>query len=138
MNLFVTEIVTPPALLPITVAAADQALAAAVVEEIERGVLWRALVLQQRRILIDGPLPPRINLEPATIVSLTRWTPGDAAKVIPAANYNFVSRDPFGATIAPARDKNWPDPKRAIGSFALTYMAGWTVKPESTPAPGTR
>ena len=57
MNLFVTEIVTPPALLPITVAAADQALAAAVVEEIERGVLWRALVLQQRRILIDG-LPP--------------------------------------------------------------------------------
>ena len=37
MNLFVNEIVTPPALLPITVADADQALAAAVVEEIERG-----------------------------------------------------------------------------------------------------
>ena len=36
MNLFVSEIVTPPALLPITVAAADQALGAAVVEEIER------------------------------------------------------------------------------------------------------
>ena len=83
-----------------------------------------------------APLPPRINLEPATIVSLTRWTPGDDAKVIPAANYNFVSRDPFGATIAPARDKNWPDPKRAIGSFALTYQAGWTVKPESTPGAG--
>ena len=58
MNLFVTEVVTPPALLPITVDAADQALAAAVVEEIERCVLWRALVLQQRRILIDGPSPP--------------------------------------------------------------------------------
>ena len=35
MNLFVSEIVTPPSALPVTVAAADQALAAAVVEEIE-------------------------------------------------------------------------------------------------------
>ena len=132
MNLFVSEIVTPPALLPITVADADKALAAAVVEEIERGVLWRAIVRQERRILIDGPLPPRINLEPLTaIVSLTRWTPSDAAKVIPAANYNFVSRDPLGATIAPSRDKDWPTPKRSIGSFALTYLAGWTVTPES-------
>ena len=84
MNLFVNEIVTPPALLPITVAAADQALAAAVVEEIERGVLWRAIVRQERRIVIDGSLPPRIDLEPVrAIVSLTRWTPGDAAKSYP-------------------------------------------------------
>ena len=104
------------------------ALAAAVVEEIERGVLWRAIVRQERRILIDGPLPPRIEIEPVTaIVSLTRWTPGDDAKVIPAANYNFVSRDPLGATIAPTRGKGWPAPKRSIGSFALTYMAGWEV-----------
>ena len=59
MNLFVSEIVTPPASLPITVADADQALAAAVVEEIERTILFRAAcVTQQRRvILIDGPLP---------------------------------------------------------------------------------
>ena len=64
-------------------------------------------------------------------MSLTRWTPGDAAKVIPAANYNFVSREPLGATIAPSRDKDWPTPKRSIGSFALTYLAGWTVTPES-------
>ena len=128
MNLFVSEIVTPPALLPITVDAADQALAAAVVEEIERTILWRAIVAQQRRILIDGPLPSRIEIEPAsTIVSLTRWTPGDAAKVIPAANYTFVSRDPLGATVSPTRGKNWPAPKRSIGSFALTYMAGWKV-----------
>ena len=73
---FVSEIVTPPAHLPVTVAAADQALAAAVVEEIERVHLWRAIVAQTRRILIDGPLPARIELEPTTaIVSLTRWTP---------------------------------------------------------------
>ena len=98
------------------------------VEEIERAVLWRAIVRQTRRILIDGPLPPRIELEPVSgIVSLTRWTPGDAAKVIPAANYDFVSREALGATIAPARGKDWPDPKRSIGSFALTYMAGWKV-----------
>ena len=127
MSLFVSEIVTPPAHLPVTVAAADQALARAVVEEIERGILWRAIVSQQRRILIDGPLPSRIEIEPVSSVVLTRWTPGDAAKVIPAGNYDFVSRDPLGATLAPTRGKNWPDPKRSIGSFALTYMAGWKV-----------
>ena len=44
MSLFVSEIVTPAAHLPITVADADQALAAAVVEEIERTILWRAIV----------------------------------------------------------------------------------------------
>ena len=125
MNLFVTEIVTPPALLPITVADADKALAAAVVEEIERGILWRAIVSQERRILIDGPLPQLLDLEPVTaIVSLTRWTPSDAAEVIPAANYNFVSRDPLGATIAPAPGKNWPAPERSIGSFGADLHGG--------------
>ena len=58
MNLFVNEIVTPPAHLPITVNDAQADLAAAVVEEIERGILWRAIVSQERLILIDGPLPP--------------------------------------------------------------------------------
>ena len=59
MNLFVSEIVTPAARLPITVS--DTALARAVVEEIERAVLWRAIVSQERRIVIDGPLPPSWN-----------------------------------------------------------------------------
>ena len=128
MNLFVTEIVTPPAHLPITVADADKALALAVVEEIERTVLWRGIVSQTRRILIDGPLPQLLDLEPASkILSLTRWTRSDAAKVIPAGNYNFVSRDPLGAVIAPAAGRDWPTPKRSIGSFALTYSCGWKV-----------
>ena len=151
MNLFVSEIVTQPAHLPIT--ATDEALAAAVVEEIERTILWRALVSQERRILIDGPLPPRIEIEPvSSIVSLTRWEPArfpmrkfrgrggvgseDTAEVIPADTYNFVSRDPQGAIIAPAPGKNWPAPLRPFGSFALTYMAGWTVTPESNPGAG--
>ena len=78
--------------------------------------------------------PLESTLSPVTaLTSLTRWTPGDAAKVIPAANYNFVSRDPLGATIAPAPGRNWPAPKRSIGSFALTYWAGWEVTPESAP-----
>ena len=64
MNLFVSEIVTPPAHLPVTVAAADQALAAAVVEEVERSYLFRAIVRQERRILIDGPLPLESTLNP--------------------------------------------------------------------------
>ena len=134
MSLFVSEIVTPPAHLPVTVAAADQALAAAVVEEIERTILWRAIVRQERRIVLDGSLPPRIEIEPVTaIVSLTRWTPTDSAVVIDAASYSVVTRDPAGSLIEPVPWESWPAPERALGSFALTYMAGWTVTPETAP-----
>ena len=137
MNLFVDQVVTQPASLPITVADADKALAAAVVEEIERTILWRAVVAQERLILIDGRLPPLLELEPVrAIVSLTRWTETDDAEVIPAATYNSVTRDPAGTTIFAAPGKNWPEPKRAIGSFSLTYTAGWTVTPESNPGAG--
>ena len=130
MNLFMTEVVTPPAHLPI--AASDTDLAAAVTEELERVVLWRGIVRQTRRILIDGPLPI-LELEPVvSIVSITRWTPTDPADVIDAANYSLVSRDPAGALIAPAPGYTWPAPERKIGSFALTYSAGWTVTPESS------
>ena len=135
MNLFVSEIVTPPSRLPIT--ATDEALAAAVVEEIERAILWRAIVSQERRIVIDGRLPSVLEIEPATaVVGLTRWTPNDAAAVVDADSYSVVTRDPAGTIIAPAPGQNWPVPERSIGSFALTYMAGWTVTPESAPGAG--
>ena len=137
MNLFMSKVVTPPALLPITVADANQALAAAVVEEIERTILWRAIVSQERRIVIDGPLPSRIELEPvSSVVSLTKWTPTDAAAVIDADSYDYVTRDPGGTLIEPVPWENWPAPERSIGSFALTYRAGWTVTPESGPGAG--
>ena len=128
-----SEIITPPAHLPVTVAAADQALAAAVVEEIERGVLWRAIAgPQTRRIVIDGPLPPRIELEPVTaIVSLTMWTPTDGAAVIGADNYHYVTRDPGGTIIVP--NSSWPAPQISIGSFSINYECGWTVTPETAP-----
>ena len=61
MNLFVSEIVTPPARLPITVP--DTTLARGVVEEIERTMLWRAIVRQERKIVIDGALPVLIEIE---------------------------------------------------------------------------
>ena len=81
MNLFMTGVVTPPAHLPVEVAVADQALAAAVVEEVELTVLWRAVVAQERRIVLDGAPPQLIEIEPTTdIVSLTRWTNGDPAR----------------------------------------------------------
>ena len=135
MSLFVSQIVTPAAHLPIT--ATDEALAAAVVEEIERAVLWRAVVRQTRRIIIDGPLPPRIELEPVSgAVSLTRWTLTDDAAEVDAASYSVVTRDPAGTIIAPASGYDWPAPMRQYGSFALTYMAGWTVTPESAPLAG--
>ena len=112
--------------LPIT--ATDEALAAAVVEEIERGVLWRAIVRQERRILIDGPLPTQIELEPVqSIVSLTRWTPDNAAEVVDASTYYFSTRDPAGTIIAPSPGAAWPAPFRLYGSFEITYVSGWEV-----------
>ena len=130
MSYFVTSVVTPPAHLPIE--ATDTDLAASVVDECERLILWRAIVSQVRKVVIDGPLPSRIELEPLTaIVGLTKWTPTDPDAVIDAANYFFVPRDPSGTIIAPAPGTNWPAPEREIGSFELTYMAGWTVTPET-------
>ena len=126
MSLFMDMIVTPPASLPLI--ATDAALVAAVVEECERTVLWRAIVSQTRRILIDGDLPARIEIEPVTdIVSLTRQTKDDDAEVIDADDYMVVTRDPSGTIIAPHHRDGWPKPERDIGSFALTYTAGWVV-----------
>ena len=126
MNLFVSSVVVPATHLPITVAAAQESLAAAVVEEVERTILQRAIVRQTRRVVIDGSLASRLELEPVqAIVSLTRWTPSDPEEVVDAASYNLVSRDPAGAIVFP--DNDWPAPERAIGSFALTYTAGWVV-----------
>ena len=137
MNLFMTEVVTPPEHLPVTVAAADQALAAAVVEEIERGVLWRAVVRQERRILLDGFLPSQLELEPTTsIVSISRWTPTDPAEVIDPASYSVVTRDPQGTIIEALPWAEWPSPERSLDSFRLTYECGWEVEPESAPGAG--
>ena len=132
MSFFPSEVVTAPAHLP--VAASDAALAAAVTEEIERTILWRGIVRQERKITIDGALPSRLELEPiVSITSLTRWTPTDAAAVIDATGYDFVSRDPLGATIFAAPGKAWPAAARDIGSFEIVYQCGWTVEPESSP-----
>ena len=63
------------------------------------------------------------------------WTPTDDAAVIDAASYDFVSRDPAGTTIFAAAGQNWPQPERAIGSFSLTYMAGWEVTGSTNAVP---
>ena len=136
MNLFMSEVVTPAEHLPIT--ASDTDLAAAVVDEIERTVLWRAVVSQTRKIEIDGPLPSVLEIEPTTaIVSLTRWTPTDDAVVVDADSYQVVSRDPFGTILTPAPGMNWPRPERSIGSFSLTYMAGWVVTDTENEVPAS-
>ena len=97
---------------------AEKPLALAVTEECERLTLQRAIVSQERRIVIDGELPSRIEIEPTTaITSLTRWTPSDDAAVVDADTYNSVSRDPAGTLIEPAPGHDWPAPERAIGSF---------------------
>ena len=125
MTYLPSEIVTPPARLPVS--ATDDALAAAVVEEVERLILQRAIVHQVRRVVIDGTLPI-LELEPvSSIVSITRWTPTDPADVIDPASYDVVTRDPAGALIAPSTGYDWPAPERRIGSFVLTYEAGWEV-----------
>lgn len=136
MNFFVSEIVTPASRLPITVSDTD--LAAAVVDEIERTILWRAVVSQTRKIEIDGPLPSVLEIEPTTaIVSLTRWTNGDPAEVVDADSYEVVTRDPFGTILTPAPGMNWPAPERSIGSFSLTYMAGWVVTDTENKVPAS-
>ena len=129
---------TPASRLPITVEDAQNSLARATVDEIERTVLFRALVAQTRKIEIDGPLPSCIEIEPTTdIVSLTRWTPTDDAVVVDADSYQVVSRDPFGTILTPAPGMNWPAPQRAIGSFSLTYSCGWTVTDDSNTVPAS-
>ena len=92
------------------------------------------------RILIDGSLPARIELEPVTaIVSLTKaGHPGNAASVIDAASYSVVTRDPAGTVIAPAPGCHGPRPCVSSGASRLPTMAGWTVTPESAPLAGTR
>ena len=132
--IFAAEVVTPPTHLPVDVDDAQAALARAVTEECERGVLWRGIVHQVRRIVIDGALPQHIELEPTTaITSLTRWTPTDPAVVVDADSYYSVSRDPAGTIIEPAAGMNWPAPERDIGSFTMSYSCGWTVTPETAP-----
>ena len=130
-----SEIIVPPDHLPVEVADADQALAEAVTEQIERSVLNRAVVLQTRRITLDGALPVRFEIEPTRSLSITRWTPSDAAEVIPAATYNSVSRDPQGTLIALSTGSAWPAPERSIGSFAVNYTAGWEVSDTSNSVP---
>ena len=138
MNLFSFELVTPPSHLPITVSAAQNSLALAVIDECERAILWRAIVRQERRVVVDGPLPACIEIEPvSTIVSLTQWTPTDAAEVVDTTTYSVVTRDPTGTVIAPAPGYDWPAPARTLGSFALTYMAGWEVTDTKNSVPAS-
>ena len=122
--------------LPIT--ATDEALAKAVIEEIERTILQRAIVRQTRRVVIDGPLASRLELEPVqAIVSLTRWTPDNAAEVVDASTYYFSTRDPAGTTIATSPGSAWPAPFRLYGSFALNYSCGWTVTDTENKVPAS-
>ena len=92
---------------------------------------------QTRKIVVDGALPPRMELEPVTAISsLTRWTPINDNIVVDADTYDVVTRDPAGTIIAPSPGSTWPAPERDIGSFTLTYECGWTVTPESAAGAG--
>ena len=137
---FSSEIVTPPAAQPVTVAEAQayaradsddaifERLIAAVTLETERSVLWRAIVAQRRRLVVDAPLARRLDLEPTTdIVSLTRWTDADATEVVPATVYHVESSDPGGTVVSLRRGQVWPAAERESAAYALTYDCGWAV-----------
>lgn len=105
---------------------------------IEMSYLWRAIVAQTRRIIVDGHLPTILEIEPvSSVVSLTRWTSTDAAVVVPASTFSVVTRNPAGTTISLSPGSAWPDPERTIGSFALTYMAGWDVSATENNVPAS-
>ena len=135
---FASEIVTPPSALPVTVAEAqayaqadsDDEIFARLIEavtlETERSVLWRAIVRQRRRLVVDAPLARELTLEPVTtVVSLTRWTDANAAEVVPAEVYHVASSDPGGAGVSLRRGQVWPDAERESAAYALTYDCGW-------------
>ena len=137
---FASEIVTPPPDLPVTVADAhaytradsdDEIFArliAAVTLETERSVLWRGIVAQTRRLVVDAPLAPNLTLEPTTaIVSLTRWTEADAVEVVPEEVYHVSSSDPGGTIVSLRRGQVWPSAERETAAYALTYDCGWSV-----------
>ena len=143
---FVSEIVTPPTALPVTVdeaqeyARADsddaifERLIAAVTLETERSVLWRGIIEQRRRLVVDAPLAPRLTLEPTTaIVSLTRWTDADAAETVSADVYHVQSSDPGGTVVSLRRGKYWPEAVRETAAYALTYDCGWPVDRDADP-----
>ena len=134
MNSF--EVITAPERLPIIVDDEQKQLALAVVEECERVILGRSIVRQERKILISGPLPSFLELEPiVSIVSFTMWTPTDDAAVIDAASYDFISRDPAGTIVFP--DNDWPAPERSIGSFEIVYQCGFEVTDTSNSVPSS-
>lgn len=137
---FASEIVTPPEARPVTVAEAqayaradsdDEIFARlidAVTLETERSVLWRGIVAQRRRLLLDAPLASKLTLEPTTsIVSLTHWTDADPIEVVPAEVYHVASSDPAGTVVSLRRSQVWPSGERTIAAYALTYECGWPV-----------
>ena len=143
---FASEIVTPPSALPVTVDEAQayaqtdsddsifEKLIDAVTLETERSVLWRAIVAQRRRLVVNAPLARRLELEPTTsIESLTRWTDDDAAVVVSEDVYHVESSDPGGTVISLRRGQVWPDAEREIAAYALTYDCGWSVDREGDP-----
>ena len=134
MTFFTPEIITAPTALPIDVDDDQAALAAAVVDELERTILWRGIVHQTRMIIVDGPLDRLLEIEPTTEITISRWTPADAAEVIDANSYHAVSRDPSGTLVAPSTA--WPEPERSLGSFEISYSCGWEVSDESAPGAG--
>ena len=74
---------------------------------------------------MDGPLPPRIEIEPASsVVGLTQWTPDDDAVVIDAASYYSVTRDsllgPSSSLFRAGPNQNEP----SVHSRSPTWRAG--------------
>ena len=130
MNFWNVEVVTPPTHLPVSVNVEQEDLARAVIDELERAVLWRAIVSQERKIEIDGPLPSRLELEPvSSIVSLTRWTPTDDAVVVDSASYHVVTRDPAGHRSSKLLRERRPGPNQSEISEASrsSTECGWEV-----------
>jgi uncharacterized phiE125 gp8 family phage protein len=143
-----TRLITPPAALPVTLAAAKKNLKIDGTDQDDEVSDWvrgiashvehytgRALIAQQWRVTLDR-FPDAINLEKSPIVSVEGVQFLDADGVLQTldpADYivDAVSEPGY---VVPGRGKAWPATYREINAVSVDYTCGYGASPAAIPA----
>ena len=138
------EVITAPTELPVSAArvkaftptkVADSALEPlirAVTDEVERNVLWRAVVAQRRRVFLRCPgreieIEPFRNTTAAGSSSPPTVQLYDEFNMATAVDASLYYQVPAEGIIALRRGKMWPKAERNVAPFSVSYWAGWDV-----------